>query len=427
MSDQINEYKAAISSHILSGNVASFQNTIGTLFADLNLIQTSKAVLFYASEMLHEEIKLSIKDDPSLHMDEEKLINAVNFILSGISNHPMRLQFEDVDYKCRESLFSYHCACGEFKTAALILSEVNIESIVCKFSSDQKADLLIRCAEAFLHDSENSAAETVLNRARTYMTEIETSLSSSRLGSNSQHNGQIPTSSLLQLRYRVTRAKVEDSNRKFVEAARLYYDLSNVAHTSIPANEKLLLLGNAVTCAVLAKAGPQRSRLLGILCKDDRLKELDHLPKFASHASVITKMYTERLLSHSELNSFKDSLAEHQKATTSDGRSIVDRAVIEHNLLATGKIYDNVSFSELSSILHLNPVEAEAVAAKMISENRLCASIDQTEGILSFEVGVSNHLDNLPLTYWDNSIREICVDVSDLVDKIVANNSVPMS
>jgi len=138
---------------------------------------------------------------------------------------------------------------------------------------------------------------------------------------------------LLQLRYRVIRAKVDDANRKFVEAARQYYELSNVSSVSVPQQEKLELLGNAVTCAVLGKAGPQRSRVLGLLYKDDRLKDLSALPKFASHESILVKMYTERLIKTIELVTFEESLSMHQKAITGDGRTtIVEKAMQEHNM-----------------------------------------------------------------------------------------------
>ena len=122
----------------------------------------------------------------------------------------------------------------------------------------------------------------------------------------------------VQLRYRVTYAKVLDSNRKFLEAALRYYELSQVCvcvrvcmcvymsvspqqhhrappltyslsrslspqlPPSIPSlpppnppntqaqrreinqDELLQLLAKSVTCAILGKAGPQRSRILGM-------------------------------------------------------------------------------------------------------------------------------------------------------------------
>ena len=128
------------------------------------------------------------------------------------------------------------------------------------------------------------------------------------------------------------------------------------------------MLGKAVTCAVLGKTGPQRTRLLGLLYKDDRLEALAMLQAFSSHPSVLRKMYTEQLLRIEELTVFEASLSPHQKAVTSDGFTVIEKAVIEHNMLATGKIYDNIRFYELGNLLRLDAARAEKVAASMITE-----------------------------------------------------------
>lgn len=46
-------------------------------------------------------------------------------------------------------------------------------------------------------------------------------------------------------------------------------------------------------------------------------------------------------------------------------------------MLAIGKIYMNIHFTELSKLLNVDVRRAEKVAAMMITENRLKASIDQ--------------------------------------------------
>ncbi len=62
---------------------------------------------------------------------------------------------------------------------------------------------------------------------------------------------------------------------------------------------------------------------------------------------------------------------------TQEGFTILEKAVIEHNMLAIGKIYMNIYFTELSKLLNIDVRRAEKVAATMITENRLKASIDQ--------------------------------------------------
>lgn len=85
---------------------------------------------------------------------------------------------------------------------------------------------------------------------------------------------QTVTDVSLLLRYRVTSARVLDANRKFVEAALRYYDLSNTTATDVVQEDLLELLGKAVTCAVLGKVGPQRSRVMGLLYKVRAIKHI---------------------------------------------------------------------------------------------------------------------------------------------------------
>jgi len=44
-----------------------------------------------------------------------------------------------------------------------------------------------------------------------------------------------------------------------------------------------------------------------------------------------------------------------------DGFTIPEKAIIEHNMVATGKIYDNIRFSELATILCVDVIKAEKV------------------------------------------------------------------
>src|SRR5712691_4796024 len=63
----------------------------------------------------------------------------------------------------------------------------------------------------------------------------------------------------------------------------------------------------AVTCAVLAPAGPNRSRILSSLCRDERTAEL---PTY----SVLTKMFLDHILRPSEIKEFEKRLKPHQLA-----------------------------------------------------------------------------------------------------------------
>jgi COP9 signalosome complex subunit 4 len=43
------------------------------------------------------------------------------------------------------------------------------------------------------------------------------------------------------------------------------------------------------------------------------------------------------------------------------GSTILDRAVIEHNLLSASKLYNNISFPELGSLLEIPPAKVSII------------------------------------------------------------------
>lgn len=43
------------------------------------------------------------------------------------------------------------------------------------------------------------------------------------------------------------------------------------------------------------------------------------------------------------------------------GSSILDRAVIEHNLLSASKLYNNITFEELGALLEIPPPKVNCV------------------------------------------------------------------
>ena len=86
--------------------------------------------------------------------------------------------------------------------------------------------------------------------------------------------------------------------------------------------------------------------MLATLYKDERCQQL---PAF----NILEKMYLDRLIKKSELQEFESLLQPHQKALTADGSTILDHAVIEHNLLAASKLYNNITFEGLGALLEI--------------------------------------------------------------------------
>eukprot|EP00904_Undaria_pinnatifida_P003284 jgi/Undpi1/12957/HiC_scaffold_7.g02623.m1 len=275
------------------------------------------------------------------------------------------------EYLLRHRLFDELLKDEKFLEAANCLGKLNLDTMSSKAYSDaEKAEVWVKVAEAYLESDETDAADNFCSKASAAMQDV--------------------TDWALQMRYRTTAARILDAHRKFLDASVRFYELSQAQSKGmeVDAGDLLELLGKAITCAVLGKAGPQRSRQMGVLLKDERVEGLARVPGLSTHAQVLTKMYTEQILRKHEMEAFEESLMPHQKAITAEGLPIPERAVMEHNMVASSRIYDNVSFKELGMLLQIPCQQAEKVAARMITEGRLRGTIDQIEGLLKFEGGV---------------------------------------
>lgn len=98
-----------------------------------------------------------------------------------------------------------------------------------------------------------------------------------------------------------------------------------------------------------------------------------------------------------------------------DGLTLMERGVVEHNMLAVSKIYQSIYVSELSLVLGVDASKAEKIAASMIMEGSLAGSIDQVEGLVEFQPEDSAH------ATWDKSISNFCVELNRVMDAIQSN------
>ena len=272
---------------------------------------------------------------------------------------PRIVSFEEQDSKLREMLASVYEAEDDNAEAAKALQGITLESSQRLIDDQYKLDIYIRIMRNLLEEDDTTAAESYLNRA---MHLIDKSSK--------------PESTLL---FQLCQARIWDANRKFLVACQKYHQLS--FSPLITEGERMHCLSAAITCAVLAPAGPQRSRSLATLYKDDRSSQLP------ADYPMLEKMYLDRLLSPQEVQGFSERLKPHQLAGLSDGSTVLSKAVIEHNLLATSKLYNNIGIEELGVLLGLFGEKAEEYAARMIEQKRLAGRIDQIDKLIYFNVG----------------------------------------
>lgn len=274
-----------------------------------------------------------------------------------------------------------------------------ILSPIRSISDAEKLRVYVRIVRLLLEDEDSVQAETYYNRAALLV-----------------HSANDRETTL---QFKLCQARISDYSRKFLEAASRYHELSYVGE--IDGEERRHMLyepplspysrhdltfscrSAAVTCAVLAPAGPNRSRILASLYRDERAADL---PTY----NILSKMFLDHILRPAEVKQFEKTLKPHQlakiaissndrlasandsgsepdpTASTRTGPStVLDRAVMEHNLLASSNIYNNIAFSGLGALLDLTPGAAETMARRMIEQGRLRGTIDQVDKLIWFE------------------------------------------
>ncbi|CAG0888827.1 unnamed protein product [Cyprideis torosa] len=274
---------------------------------------------------------------------------------------------------------------GEWQKAATALEGIPLENEQ-KYSVNMKLETYLKIARLYLEHDDPVQAETYVNRASLLQTETK--------------------DESLQIYFKVCYARVLDYRRKFIEAAQRYNELGY--KSIIAEEERTTALKSALICTVLASAGAPRSRMLATLYRDERCQALG-----PTLYGILEKMHLDRIIHESELRDFSSMLQPHQKALRADGSTILERAILEHNLLSASKLYANIPLSELSALLHVGPEKAEKVAAEMISEGRLQGKIDQVEQILEFRSASARGL-----ALWTETCSDLCSLVNSVVEKI---------
>ena len=269
---------------------------------------------------------------------------------------PRVVSFEEQDALIREILADAYQENDEFLEAAKMLSGIQLESSQRAVSDDSKVRTWIRICRLYLEEDDTTSAETYLNRAKNLFHKVE--------------------SQELKLQFQLSQARIFDARRRFLDASQAYHNFS--FSSILDESERLRGLSSAIICAVLAPAGPQRSRTLAKLYKDERAPQMEEF-------GILEKMFLNRLLSPTEVAKFADKLAPHQLAQTSDGSTVLAKAVTEHNLLSASGLYENIATSELGALLGLSSEKAEEYAARMLEQGRLTGRIDQIDGVIYFD------------------------------------------
>ncbi|KAJ5899964.1 hypothetical protein N7495_004708 [Penicillium taxi] len=382
-----------------------YNDLLNEIVASSSGDELAQDIVYYLDSILSEDISIvatrSLLDSfiPILQkLESETKIKVGQHAVALLQSRAASV--EEQDSQIREILADAYESEEEYTAAARVLQGISIDSSQRLVSDAAKARLWIRIVRYYLEDDDTTNAETTLNRIKNLPSKIE------------DHDTQ--------LYFQLSQARILDARRRFLEAAQAYYSVSLAP--GVDEGDRLTALSAAIRCAVLAPAGPQRSRSLSRLYKDDRASSVEEF-------SILEKMFLDRLLNGEEVAAFAKKLEPHQLALTADGTTVLDKAVIEHNLLAASKLYENITVDALGIILGLQTSDdlsagekAEAYAARMVEQGRLRGRIDQIDGIISFDTGVSggstSDTNGTALRQWDFGVQALAESVERVAASI---------
>ncbi|THY16643.1 COP9 signalosome-like protein complex subunit 4 [Aureobasidium pullulans] len=310
---------------------------------------------------------------------------------------PKVVSYEDQDSQIKLMLADSYEQNEDFTSSAKVLQQITLDSSQRHVSDDDKAKIWIRITRCYLEEDDPTNALSYLNRVKNVIYNVQDQ----------------PT----KLQFQLSQARISDSQRNFLDASNSYLNLS--LEPVIDEEERLQALSAAIICVVLAPAGPKRARQLARLYKDDRTPQVNEF-------AILEKIFLDRVLSPEEVKAFAEKLQPHQMAKTADGSTVLDKAVLEHNLLGVSRLYSNIHIDNLGPMLGVDSDRAEAYAAQMIEQGRLSGYIDQIDGLIHFSndsgadgaKGGAANLGTRELRMWDANVQALCEEVERVATMI---------
>ncbi|KAL8360499.1 hypothetical protein RB601_007209 [Gaeumannomyces tritici] len=324
--------------------------------------------------------------------DHDAWVDVAAHALDRIAANPQTASsFLEQANALRELTATAHEHNEDWVGAARALADIPLDSSQRRVGEAEMVRVWIRIVRNYLEADDSTSAGSYLNKIKNVIFKVDD-----------------PD---LNLHFRLSQARINDSRREFLAACHAYHEIS-MSH-QIGEDERLHTLGMAVKCAILAPAGPLRSRALGRLHRDERSPGLDEF-------GMLEKMFLDRLLEPAEVDKFARGLQPHQLATTADGSTVLVKAVIEHNLLGASRLYDNIGFDELGDLLGLDAAKAEETTARMIEQGRLVGRIDQIDRFIWFEGGEASGVKGSgraeaavakEMRRWDSNVQSLAEEV----------------
>ena len=340
-------YSALLDAGIASRDGASLARAVDALADEAVPLSLSRPALRHLGDALRTCAEASLVEAACTHA------------LSRLSARVSAGAFDDADFALRFPLYTVYASEGDHLRAAATLGAARLDSSALDDAT--RAAACVKVAQQYVKGGDEVAADRFLKKA---------SESVYRVGDFA-----------LLLQFKSLYAVLLDTKRRFLEAALRYLEVLADGGERVDDEEAVSFLDKAAVCGVLAPAGPQRSRLLATLLRDERIGAIRPVV-----GAMLARVGRAGLVPPAEAAAFEAALEPHQRAQTADGTSVVARALVEHNTHAAARLYTSLSFGRLAELLGVTPAAAEAAAARMIGERRLAASLDQVGGFVDFEL-----------------------------------------
>jgi len=294
---------------------------------------------------------------------------------------PRLVSFAEQVRRVREDLATRLESAGRFSDAAEVMEAVDSSSIE---NAVDKLHLAIKTASMFVKSNALDKAEKYMNKTPAFLAEVPAS----------------DQTEALVRHYHTSWAEMLDRLGRFTDAAARHVEIARLERYS---NSETLM--RAAMCVLLAPQGPQRSRLLHAMYKDERYTELAIFP-------FLEKVYLDRILRANEVQELRKFFSTHHLEVRADGLSSLQRAMMEHNLVSMRGMYENIGFDQLGELLGVSDVQAEKMVAKLIRDDRLSGRIDQVDRFVYFDKQTD------PLVEWDEKVVDVSLRLNDIVEDI---------
>ena len=173
---------------------------------------------------------------------------------------------------------------------------------------------------------------------------------------------------------KVCQARIQDFNKNFQAAASKYYQLSLILNN--PEDQKDSMIHSIVN-SILGPPSTQRTRHLDLLYKDSRIQKLELFP-------ILTRVAKLEILTKPDVNCLEKFLYSHQKAVLSNGLTVLENSIIQHNIVAVSNVYSSIRIYRLAEILLISEEKTLSIVTQMMIDDRLHGMIDEPKGLIFF-------------------------------------------